>query len=138
MGLVSYVHKLLFLNSVVRKVPIRGFYNKSFGKSSFEEMSLDRNVPSPQINMPLARVERLNLLSKVPNLIFPIMWADETAQLDSENAEEFKSMVLNPTKVVDGVAIGLGIVVGGILVVVGLLMIFFKRKRSSNKTTFGK
>ena len=101
-------------------------------------MSLDRNIPSPQINMPLARVERLNLLSKVPNLIFPIMWADETAQLDSENAEEFKSLVLNPTKVVDGVAIGLGIVVGGILVVVGLLMIFFKRKRSSNKTTFGK
>ena len=99
-------------------------------------MSFDQNVPSFQINMPLARVKRLNLLSKVRDLIFPIMWADETAQLDSANAEDFKSMVLNPTKVVDGVAIGLGIVVGAILILVGLSMTCFKRKRRANATSY--
>ena len=78
--------------------------------------------------MPLTKIAELNIVSKVREMIFPIMWADETAQLDAENADKFKSMVLMPTKIVDGVAIGLGIVLGSIMFLVGMFFICFKRK----------
>ena len=83
-----------------------------------------------QINMPLVKIDGLTLLSNVPELIFPIMWADETAELDEENADKFKSMVLVPSKVVDGVAIGVGMVLGAILFFVGLFLILCKGKSS--------
>ena len=76
--------------------------------------------------MPLAKVPGLALLENVPELIFPILWADETAELDEENADKFKSLVLTPTKVVDGVSIGLGMVVGSILFVLGAFMVLKK------------
>jgi hypothetical protein len=51
-------------------------------------------------------------------------------ELDEENADKFKSMVLVPSKVVDGVAIGIGMVLGAILFFVGLFLILWKGKSS--------
>ena len=76
--------------------------------------------------MPLTKVPGLELMENVPELIFPILWADETAELDDENADKFKSLVLTPTKVVDGISIGLGMVVGSILFVVGAFLLIKK------------
>ena len=74
--------------------------------------------------MPLVQLKGLDLMSNVPELLFPIMWADETAVLDELNAENFKTMVMTPTKIVDGVAIGLGMVAGSLLFFVGLFIVY--------------
>ena len=79
--------------------------------------------------MPLTRIEKLDLVANVPTLVFPVLWADETAELDSTTAEDFKSMVLMPQKIVDGVAIGLGIVLGAVLFVAGLFLTCVKENK---------
>jgi len=55
--------------------------------------------------MPLVHLKGLDLLSNLPKLLFPIMWADETAILNEVNTEKFKAMGMNQTEIVDGVAI---------------------------------
>jgi hypothetical protein len=42
-------------------------------------------------------------------------------------------MVLTPTKVVDGVAIGLGMVVGGLLFIAGIVVVVVKGRSRSYK-----
>ena len=60
---------------------------------------------------------------------FPILWADENAELDEENADDLKRQIIKPIKLVDGFSIALGIVVGSILIVSAwaLAMFYFRR-----------
>ena len=61
-------------------------------------------------------------MEKLPNIdLFPILWADEGAELDEDGANEFKDMVEKPIKIVNGVSIGLGIVAGSVLFVIGVI-----------------
>lgn len=61
-------------------------------------------------------------MKQLPSIdLFPILWADEGAELDEEGANDFKDMVETPIKIVNGLSIGLGIVVGSVLFVIGVI-----------------
>ncbi len=60
----------------------------------------------------------LPTLTKVPNVVFPVFWADETATISDDNADLYKGLVKTPLLLVDifvyGVSFGfstLGIIV---------------------------
>ena len=55
--------------------------------------------------------------------LFPVLWADEGADLDEENEKKFKDMVVTPALVVNGLAIGAGMVLGAVLFVLGLFLV---------------
>ena len=59
------------------------------------------NITQFQINVQLRPVKGLSTLERVPKLIFPVFWADETATLDDENADLYKNMVTTPLLLVD-------------------------------------
>jgi hypothetical protein len=86
--------------------------------------------------MPLTRIANFTLVSNVRNMVFPIMWADEMAQLDKENADKFISLVLTPTKIVDGVAIGIGMVLGSIMFLAGMSFLLFKKLTKKSDYVF--
>ena len=72
----------------------------------------------------------LDLTKNLPVVeLFPILWADEGADLDQENEDKFKSMIVTPINVVNGVSIGLGIVLGAVLIVLGLFLWVRNRRR---------
>ena len=60
--------------------------------------------------------------------LFPVLWADEGADLDTTNAEKFKDAIVKPTNIVLGLSIALGMVLGAVLVVVGIICL--RRRRS--------
>lgn len=81
--------------------------------------------------MPLVHLNGLDLLSNLPKLLFPIMWADETAILNEVNTEKFKAMGMNQTKVEDLVAIGLGMVTGFLLFLLRSFIIYKTHERNT-------
>ena len=60
--------------------------------------------------------------------LFPVLWADEGADLDTTNADKFKDAIVKPTNIVLGLSIALGMVLGAILVIVGIICL--RRRRS--------
>ena len=77
-----------------------------------------------QINFPMKKYEYLSLTSNLPTVdVFPVLWADEGADLDEENEKKFKDAVIKPTSIVNGLSIGLGIVFGAILFMLGVFII---------------
>lgn len=80
-----------------------------------------------QVNFPLTKTSDFSIFSNINKTYraWPIFWADENAMVDEVNADKFKSEVQKPISIVNGVAIGLGIVVGGILVLASLGIIIF-------------
>jgi len=63
------------------------------------------------------------------DIVFPLLWADESAEIDDDTVGDLKSKLLTPKKIVDiakWVLIGVGIA----LVVVGGF-VFYKRRKSS-------
>jgi len=85
-----------------------------------------------QINFPLKKNNDLDMFKHLKQNFFawPVFWANENAKIDKTNADKFKSEVQTPMSVVNGVSIGLGIVLGGILVVIALLILFFVKPRT--------
>ena len=83
--------------------------------------------------MPLKKItgDPIHILSQLVGDFpaFPILWADENAELDEENADDLKRQIIKPIKLVDGFSIALGIVVGSILIVSAwaLAMFYFRR-----------
>ena len=66
----------------------------------------------------------LDLTSNLPEVdVFPVLWADEGADLDETNADKFKDAVLKPSQLVNGLSIGLGVVVGALLFMIGVFII---------------
>ena len=64
----------------------------------------------------------MDLLKNVQDRLFPVVWADETAELDKENEELFKATVIFAENLVLGISIAFGFVVGGLLFLAGLYM----------------
>ena len=54
-----------------------------------------------QMNTPLFRERRISLLSKVKPAMHPILWVDEGADLDDENADMLKWMLVVPSIVLE-------------------------------------
>ena len=53
------------------------------------------------MNTPLFRERRINLLSRVKPALHPILWVDEGADLDDENASMMKWMLVVPSIVLE-------------------------------------
>ena len=64
-------------------------------------------------------------LTNFPELVFPVAWGDENAQVDEETADEFKKIVYGADRLVLGLSVGLGFVLGGILFFAGIFMCIF-------------
>ncbi len=60
----------------------------------------------------------------------PLMWADEMAILNEVNMEMFKTMDIDLTKIVVGVAIGLEIVAGFLLFPIRSFIIYRTHERN--------
>ena len=72
-------------------------------------------------------VHALDILNKVQNIpAFPLLWADENAELDEENADMLKSEIVTPIKLVDGFSYFM-LVFGMVLVVVSWAMVLLCR-----------
>lgn len=80
-----------------------------------------------QVNFPMQAFEFLDITKDLPKVeLFPVLWADEGADLDQESEDKFKSMILTPINVVNGLSIGMGVVLGALLFVFGIYMAFKK------------
>ena len=91
-----------------------------------------------QINMPLKNSMnvtdslKLKILANTLDIpAFPLLWADENAELDEENADLLKSKVVKPIKLVDGFSY-FGLALGCILVTVFWVMVFLCKPRDGN------
>ena len=67
-------------------------------------------------------IDILNNVRDVP--AFPLIWADETAEIDEENSDMLKDDVVLPINLVDGFSYFM-LVLGCILVAVSWLMALF-------------
>ena len=67
--------------------------------------------------------EGISVLKKVRNLYFPLMWADETATIDEESANLYKSKATIPLLLLDIFSFGFGLALGGFGIL--LSIIFF-------------
>ena len=71
----------------------------------------------------------LKILNDVLNIpAFPILWADENAELDEENADIIKGKVVKPIRLVDGFSY-FGLIIGCILVAVSWAMVLLRITR---------
>ena len=60
-------------------------------------MKLILNLDLPQINIPMEKNVRIDYLNDVQDFrLFPILWLDEGADVDDENAKKIKNMVVKP------------------------------------------
>jgi len=82
-----------------------------------------------QINFGMNSYEGFGVTKNLPKVeLFPVLWADEGADLDTTNADKFKDAIVKPTNIVLGLSIALGMVLGAVLVVVGIICL--RRRRS--------
>ena len=86
--------------------------------------------------MPLKRSTgdlSLSILNDVTTIpAFPLVWADENAELDEENADMLKSDVIMPMNLVDGFSYFM-LAVGAILVITSWVMVLVCSTKHDNK-----
>ena len=86
--------------------------------------------------MPLKRSTgdlSLDILNKVTTIpAFPLVWADENAELDEENADMLKSDVILPMNLVDGFSYFM-LAFGAILVVASWVLVLVCSTKHDNK-----
>ena len=86
--------------------------------------------------MPLKRSTgdlSLSILNNVMTIpAFPLVWADENAELDEENADMLKSDVIMPMNLVDGFSYFM-LAVGAILVITSWVMVLVCSTKHDNK-----
>ncbi|XP_071522481.1 lysosome membrane protein 2-like isoform X1 [Panulirus ornatus] len=71
-----------------------------------------------QVNVPLRRYSDLPTFKNVPEVIFPVLWVNESAEIDASSAKDVKKGVSLPFIVVDAIC-GSLIAIGAILLIVG-------------------
>ena len=72
----------------------------------------------------------LNNVTTIP--AFPLVWADENAELDEENAKMLKSDVILPMNLVDGFSYFM-LAFGAILVIASWVMVLVCSSKHDNK-----
>ncbi|XP_045106679.1 lysosome membrane protein 2-like isoform X3 [Portunus trituberculatus] len=86
-----------------------------------------------QLNIPLKRYGNLPSFKNVPEVIFPILWVNESAEVDSKMAREVRNAVYIPFVVVDALC-GSLIAIGALLLVVsGFRYLHIKRAADLEK-----
>ena len=75
-------------------------------------------------------------MQAVRNVYFPLMWADETATIDDESADLYKSKATTPLLLLDIFALGFGLGLGSLGVMVSLLFftwIYYNGRKSTEE-----
>lgn len=86
-----------------------------------------------QINIPLKPYGQFPSFKNVPEVIFPILWVNESAVVDEATAQEVRKGVTLPFVVVDAVC-GSLIAIGVVLIIVGAFKFYrFKNSRRQEK-----
>lgn len=69
-----------------------------------------------QVSVPLAQTDDFEAFAGIKDVIFPVVWVDEGADIDQESLDKLKSLLVTPFLLVD---IGVGILMGlgGVLIV---------------------
>ena len=84
-------------------------------------MPLEQSNPED----PKHTLEMLRNVNSIP--AFPVVWADENAQIDEPNAKKLKTEAIMPIKLVDGFSY-LMLICGCILILFSVGMLFNKSK----------
>ncbi|XP_069987003.1 lysosome membrane protein 2-like [Penaeus vannamei] len=88
-----------------------------------------------QINIPLKPYGQFPSFKNVPEVIFPVLWVNESAAVDEATAQEVRKGVTLPFVVVDAVC-GTLIAVGALLILVGAFKLHrFKLLHKQTKTS---
>lgn len=86
-----------------------------------------------QLNIPLKRYGNLPSFKNVPEVIFPILWANESAEVDEDTARVVRNAVFVPFVVVDAIC-GSLIAIGALLLVIsGCRFLQIKRRADMEK-----
>lgn len=86
-----------------------------------------------QLNIPLKPYGGLPAFKNVPEVIFPIVWVNESAKIDAENAKLVRNAVFVPFVVVDAIC-GCLIAVGALLLLIsGVKFLHIKRSAGQEK-----
>jgi len=80
-----------------------------------------------QMNVPLIRSTYFDVLKTVNDVVFPLVWVDEGADIDDENLKKAKGMLVTPFLAVD-IGCGIMIAVGGLLIAGLILHKIFGKK----------
>ena len=75
-----------------------------------------------QVNLQMKPYKHISFMKNLPRVdLFPILWADEGADLDEDNANKLKDALQKPINIVNGSTIA-AMVLGGILIIIGLVV----------------
>merc|ERR1711915_248592 len=80
-----------------------------------------------QMNVPLIQSTYFDALKTVQDVVFPLVWVDEGADIDDENLKKAKGMLVAPFLAVD-IGSGVMIAVGGLLIAGLILHKIFGKK----------
>ncbi|CAG7833577.1 unnamed protein product [Allacma fusca] len=82
-----------------------------------------------QINVRLKKMPFIDTFKDVPEMLFPVLWADEYATLDDENAGTLKKQLITPLKIVE-VTKWIILCVSIILICAGFVVCFVRMRRT--------
>ncbi|XP_068210065.1 lysosome membrane protein 2-like isoform X1 [Palaemon carinicauda] len=92
-----------------------------------------RAMKKMQLNVPLKRYGSFPSFKNVPEVIFPIVWVNESAQIDEEMAQSVGKAIYTPFTIVDAIC-GTLIGIGAVLLLVGAWkFIGVRRARNQQK-----
>ncbi|XP_066983000.1 lysosome membrane protein 2-like isoform X1 [Macrobrachium rosenbergii] len=92
-----------------------------------------RAMKKMQLNVPLKRYGSFPSFKNVPEVIFPIVWVNESAQIDEDTASSVRKALYTPFTIVDAIC-GTLIGIGALLILVGTWkFIGVRRARNQQK-----
>ncbi|CAL8137069.1 unnamed protein product [Orchesella dallaii] len=83
-----------------------------------------------QMNIELRSTRKFPKLKKVPNMIMPLFWVDESAELTETSANRIQSKLIRPQEIV-GTAMWVIFAIGCVMII-GALLVFARGARSSS------
>jgi lysosome membrane protein 2 len=75
-----------------------------------------------QVNLNVLNDSSINLISKYKSFVFPLIWLEEHAEIDSKSASEFNKDVATPITILDAMKY-LSVSLGGIFLVIAIFLI---------------
>ncbi len=73
-----------------------------------------------QVSLEMTCTDLVTSLSECTDVVFPIFWADESAELDDYNFELYLHDVERPYNIVLGCCIAMGFIMGAAIVALGI------------------
>ena len=54
-----------------------------------------------QFNVPVLKYEDFDAMSNIEDFLMPLLWVDEGADIDQENVDKLKKMLITPLKILE-------------------------------------